>query len=439
MRFILARRRLRSSSADSAHLPREIGRDADSVFSDTQTGAKPPRLALGRGAAPCHFRSVVEDLAHSKGPDMTSDPHRFSPNRRRCVVVASALACLVLADILVRHTDVRLRAFYVNTYERKLGALSDRSPKPEIILMGSSRAKYGLVPAEFERLTGLRAFNLGIPASKTLEWQKVAQRLLERMTPSLVVLGVNASIVRADYLPVPAARDLWRFDDFAAYCGSDGWSGEIAGHYIVRNAGAVWRLYHDRFELRLLAQERLGFILPKHAQLAAERRTRVSKPLPPDGFEHPWLYGRRLRNLQVLLDEDGPANVQAAGTPAYSPDAKAVAHFDTLLGMFRARGVPVIVAYVPNSPRTEERWKDVEPAMIDILENVCRDNGVPFVSCSQADLPRTDADYLEELHAGLPLAKRISRRIAGRITALGLLEGPQRHVARVEEGCSIGH
>ncbi len=257
--------------------------------------------------------------------------------------------------------------------------------------------------------------------------------LLERTTPSIVVLGLNASMVRADYLPVPAARDLWALDDFAAYCWSDGWSGEVAGHFFVRNAGSVWRLYHDRFELRLLVQERLGFILPKHAQVAAERRTRVSKPLPSDGFEHPWLHGRRLRNLQVLLDEDGAAGVLVAQTPAYSPDAKAVGHFEALLRMFRARGVAVIVAYVPNSPRTEQRWQGVEPAMIDLLENVCRKNRVPFVSCSQDDLRRTDADYLDETHAGLPLAGRISRRIAGRIMALGLLEVPPRHFAQAGE------
>ncbi len=364
---------------------------------------------------------------------MTSDTLQRSSNRRRCVVVGTALACLVLADVLVRNADHRLRAFYVNAYERKLGALDDRSPQPEIILMGSSRAKYALVPEEFERATGRRAFNLGIPASKTLEWQKVVQGLLERTTPSLVVLGVNASIVRADYLPVPAARDLWAFDDFAAYCWSDGWSPEITGHYIVRNAGSAWRLYHDRFELRLLMQERIGFVLPKHAQVAAERRARVSKPLPSDGFEHPWLYGRRLRNLQVLLDEDGQENVWAAGTPAYSPDAQAVVHFEALLTMLRARGVPVVVAYLPNSPRTEERWKDVEPAMIDILRTACRENGVAFVSCTQAELHRTNADYLEELHAGLPLARRISQRIAGRVTVLGLLEGGPRHVARAGE------
>lgn len=365
---------------------------------------------------------------------MASDMHQpCSSARRRCIVVATALGCLVLADVLVRNAGDDLRAFYVNPYERKLGALSDRSPKPEIVLMGSSRVKYGLVPEEFERLTGRQAFNLGIPASKTLEWQKVAQRLLEGMKPSLVVLGVNASIIRADYLPVPAARDLWAFDDFAAYCWSDGWSGEIAGHYIVRNAGAAWRLYHARFELRLLMQERLGFILPKHAQEAAERRARVSKPLPPDGFEHPWLYGRRLRNLQVLLDEDGAAKVWAAETPAYSPDAAAIAHFEALLRMFRERGVPVIVAYVPNSPRTEARWKAVEPEMIDVLERVCRESRVHFVPCSQSDLPRTDADYLEELHAGLPLARQISRRIAGRVMALGLLDGPPRHLAQAGE------
>ncbi len=364
---------------------------------------------------------------------MTSDLHRRSPNRRRFVVVATALACLVMADILVRNADGPLRAFYVNTYERKLAALGDRSPEPKIILMGSSRVMYGLVPDEFERLTGRRAFNLGIEDSQTLEWRKVAQELWERTRPSLVVLGVNANAVRADYLPVPAARYVWEFDDFAAYCGSDGWSGEIARHCLVRSAGSAWRLYHDRYGLRMLMQEQLGFILPKHAQQAVEQRASASRRLPSDGFERLWLWGRRRRNLQARLDEVGAANVRAVETPAYSPDAKALEHFDALLAMFRTRGIRVIVAYIPNSPLTEQRWKDVEPAMIDMLETACRQRGVPFVSCSQADLPRTNADYLDELHATLPLAKRISRRIAGQIMAFGLLDSPPRHLAQAGE------
>jgi len=368
---------------------------------------------------------------------MASDLHRRSPNRRRLVVVATTLACLVLADILVRNADGPLRAFYVNTYERKLGALGDRSPEPKIILMGSSRVMYGLVPEEFERLTGRRAFNLGIEDSQTLEWRKVAQGLLERTRPSLVVLGVNANIMRADYLPVPAARYVWEFDDFAAYGLSDGWSGEIARHALVRSAGSGWRLYHNRYGLRMLMQEQLGFILPKHAQQAVEQRTSAARRLPPDGFERLWLCGRRRRNLQARLDEVGAANMRAFEAPAYSPDAKALEHFDALLAMFRTRGIRVMVAYVPNSPLTEQRWMDVEPAMIAMLETACRQRGVPFVSCSQADLPRTNADFLDELHARLPLAERISRRIAGRIMALGLLEGPRRHVAHAGEDLAV--
>ncbi len=364
---------------------------------------------------------------------MASDIHQPSSARRRCVVVATSLACLAAADLFVRSADGRLRAYYINTYERKLGALGDQSPKPEIILVGSSRVMYGLVPEEFERINGLRAFNLGVEASQTLEWQKVAQGLLERTRPSLVVLGVNANVASADYVPLRAARYLWGFEDFAAYFWSDGWSSEIARHCLVRGAGSAWRLYHDRFGLRMLMQEQLGFVLPKHAQQAVEERAFASRRMPPDGFERLWLCGRRRRNLQVKLDEVGAANVRTIAMPVYSPEPKAIEHFDALLAMLRTQGIRVIVAYVPNSPLTEQRWKDVEPAMIDMLETACRERGVSFVSCSQADLPRTDADYLDETHAALPLAERISRRIAGRIMTLGLLESQPRHVAHAGE------
>ncbi|MBN2561166.1 MAG: hypothetical protein JXQ75_09575 [Phycisphaerae bacterium] len=356
-------------------------------------------------------------------------------NRRRVTVVASTLACLAAVDVLVRCGDKELRQFYIDPYERKRTTLTELSPRPEIVLMGSSRANYGFVPEEFRRVTGRRTFNLAVPGSKVIEWQCVARDCLQPLEPSLVVLGVNASALRADYSPLPAARHLFTWSDMVDYCESDGWSGEVVRHFLLRNVGPAWATFHRRYEVKMLIQEQVGIILPKYAQLASERRAWVAKPCPPDGYEHPWLYGRRLRDLQAQLDEDGEAKVWAASVPAFSPDARAIDHFGRLLAWFTQRGIPLMVAYLPNSPRTENRWAEVEPGMINILAAVCHEHGIPFISCFRDELPRTNRDFVEELHAGLPLARRISLRVAGHVQALGLLEDDRLpRMARIPEG-----
>lgn len=357
---------------------------------------------------------------------------KLSPLRRRLVIVATTLLCLAATDLLVRSGDEHLSGFYLNRYQRKLAVLSRLDPKPEIVLMGSSRAKYALVPEEFRNVTHLAAFNLGIPASKVIEWRHLAEEMIRLAKPKLIVLGVNASAVRADYLPVPAARELFTLNDFLDYCRSDGWSGEVAMHFLERNAGKAWALYHRRFEIKMFLQAQAGGILPKHAQEALEHRAMVSTRCPPDGYEHPWLYGRRLRHLQAQLDTEGDA-VWAAAVPAFAPDAGAIGHLGKLLVWIKGQGIAVIVAYIPNSPRTEKRWIAMEPRMIEEIAAVCRRSRVPFVSCAQGEFPRANADYLEELHVGLPLARRLSRRIAQRARDLGMLEQGAPGLAHVPE------
>ncbi|MFH1418505.1 MAG: hypothetical protein ABII12_09515 [Planctomycetota bacterium] len=364
---------------------------------------------------------------------MNSAEASRAANRRRLVVVSTTLACLLAVDVLVRMGDGELSAFYVDPYQRKLDKLQDLSVKPDVILIGSSRTNYGLVPEEFERLTRCKTFNLAVPASKVLEWRLLARACVDRARPRLVVLGVNASTLRADYLPVPAARHLFTDRDMIDYCLSDGWSNEVVGHYLDRRIGPAWALFHRRFEVKMLIQEQAGCILPKYAQLACEQRQRTAKPCPNDGFEHPWLYGRRSRSLQAQLDKDGDAAVWAASVPAFSPDARAIGHFDALLSWFGEQRIPLIVAYIPNSPRTTRRWKSVEPVMIETLASLCHNHDVPFVPWSRDGASWRNQDYIEELHAGLPLARRMSRRIAERIVALGLQDDGTRRITQIPE------
>lgn len=348
------------------------------------------------------------------------------------IIAGGAALFLAAVDGVVRLGKDELAGFYINGYERKSAALERRRERLQLVLMGSSRAKYGLVPDAFERVTGLRAFNLGIPASKTLEWRILAERVFSDYRPRLVVLGVNASEMRANYLPVPGAIDLFGWADFAAYTLSDGWSTEVAEPFLQRQVGEAWAFYGRRYGLKLMLHEQLAALLPKHAQHARERREMVAAPCPDDGFEHPWLRGRNLRNLGLQLEEQGE-RVRAAEVPPYSPDADALRHFEELLAWFNDRGIRVAVAYLPNSPRTERRWQAVEPQMIAAIEGVCGRCAVPFFQHRDGPDGRTDYDYVEELHAGLPLARRISEGIARRIVAAKLLADDRPMFARIGE------
>ncbi|MFQ5502280.1 MAG: hypothetical protein ACE5EQ_08255 [Phycisphaerae bacterium] len=361
---------------------------------------------------------------------MTLHVLKHGPYRRRIVVLMTTITCLLTVDILVRRAKPRLDPFYIDRYRRKLSAAA--SAKPDILLIGSSRLKYALAPEVIQQAIGLRAFNYGIPAAKVIEWQWMALEGIERVRPRLVVLGVNASAIRADYLPVPAARNLFTLPDFLAYCRSDGWSGTIAEHFLDRRVMSVWALSHRRFEVKMLIQRQLGCILPKYAQAALEREAWIGKPCPPDGYEHPWLYGRRLKTLGQSLDED-PGSIMKANVPAFSANATAITHFEELLDWFNEQRVPLLVAYLPNSPVAEERWADVEPSMEQVLATACQVRNIPFLSCNRQDIPRTNYDYLDELHAGLPLARRITRRIADHIVQLGLIDEMRSQVAVTAE------
>lgn len=340
--------------------------------------------------------------------------------RRRIIVVVSALATLILVDVLVRHGRDTLDGYYVDHYARKGRAIRALNPTPDVILLGSSRAAYGLAPVEFERATGLKAFNFGIPGSKVPEWQLLAERNFSSKKPGLVVLGVNASEIRADAEPISAARDLFELRDLADYLLNDGWSSTVLANFAERRMASPWALLHRRYEIVSWLQEQAGPLFPKHAQLAGELRRHASRLCPQNGYEHPWLSGRRLTDLEMKLSAD-VRSIAAATVPVCDASAPVVKRFRALLRWFVDHDIPLVVAYLPNSPWTESRWREVEPALEQLIFECCLDAGVAYVGASTRELPRTNADYVDESHMGLSLAMRASRRIADRTIRLGLI------------------
>lgn len=362
------------------------------------------------------------------GRNKSSFLSRLSPEAgRRVVVVLSAALTFVAFDLFVRRAEPALKSYEINSYEQRAAAITHR-PFPEVLLLGSSRSKYALVPDEFHLATGMDAYNYGIAGSKVAEWQLLIRNMLQSQRPRLVVLGVNASEFRADYTPAQAARHLFDWQDLADTAVNDGPSLDVLGSFARRKLAPLWATYNRSNELRMWAEERLADYLPKQAQLAREIRDRAAKPMTPDGYEHPWALGKRLKSVEEQLLAN-PVAVDTASIPLFSPDAPAYRRFGELLDWLRAREISVIVAYLPNSPRTEHRWVAVEPRMIDAIAEVCRAHGTPFTPCDQSDLPRTNRDYLDETHVGYDLARQISRRIAEQALAMNLVPGQSPAVA----------
>lgn len=330
--------------------------------------------------------------------------------------------------MVIRANAKSLDPYYRSYFLRKVEAIHAAQPPRRVICMGSSRAAYAFNPQEFERVTGMPAFNFGIPAAKVIEWQLSAEQWIEPLGPALLVIGINGSEIREDYVPMSAAQELFSFSDLVDYIRRDQWSTEVIGAYLERSAGASWTLFHRRFELLKFLQEKAAIAFPKYAQLARERREIASRICPPDGYEHPWAADQQLMTL-AERELRSPGDILAASVPTFSPDAPAVRRFRAFLDRIRMCHIHVIVAYLPNSPRAEKRWGETEVRMEAMIAACCHDAGVPYVSAAPQELPRTDADYFDETHMGLGLAQRVTRRIAERAVALGYLENSPANAA----------
>jgi hypothetical protein len=351
---------------------------------------------------------------------MSDKPNLSPAARRRIVVVTATIAALVAIDLSIRGLRPTLEQYTVREYAKKTTAFVQRDNAP-IVLMGSSRAKYALVPRVFEQVTGRSAFNLAIAGAKTAEWQSLAKQVFDLHPPALVVLGINASEVRADYLPTDAARELFTLPDILESVQIEGPSADVLSGYLHKSLGPAWALMNQRYELKMFLSEQADAILPKHSQHARELRRRVATACPVDGYEHPWQFGRQLRTLEQKMLED-VASADAASLPAFDPNAPAFTRLCDLLDDLRKIGTARLVAYLPNSPATEARWSQIEPKMVDRIAQVCQDAGAEFVDCRMTIGPRSNSDYMEELHVGYPLARRISETLARRVVAAGLIE-----------------
>lgn len=342
---------------------------------------------------------------------------------RRITILLSVVATLLLVESLVRRHEATLLAYHRDGLSSKFDRLAEYEPEPQVLLLGSSRAHFGLVPDVFQRTTGYSTFNLGISASTLPEWRLIARRALHDIEPRLVVVGINARMLRADGVPLMAARQLFELSDLIEHSFRYEWSNELIDDYLRAQVVSQLRTWRYTNQLRMWIHEcALAEAFPKYAQLARERRALVELPLPSDGFDHPRRIGQSRRTLPELIEAVGADYLRPPPVPKFSPQDEVLRVFDDLLVELRESGATVLVCYLPNSPRTEAVWHEHEPLIIEIIATIAANNGVTFLDASVEGLPRSDADFIDDTHVDLDLAERISLRVAENAIRLGLLD-----------------
>lgn len=360
----------------------------------------------------------LQSLPNLRSPTSGGTAIRRARRGRFLRLLLAFLAILVGLDFFVRRHARDLHPWDSRGLEAKAWAFERTAPET-IVLTGSSRAACGFHPEEFAGILGRPVFNLGISATKPFEWKMLCRDYLKGRRPDLVVLGVNANEVSGVFQPAEAAATLMTAKDVLRYTLDEEFNPRVIGTYAQASFGRAWALFGHRYAIRLWVDEQLGRV---HAGFGAEARLwrkRNGLRDAPDGFDHPWLAGQSMRNLAQRL-KDNPNSVNFfPGT--FDENNPSMRYFKETLDELIAWKMPVVVAYIPNSPLAQSRWPGVEARGSAVLARVCAERGVPYFDVR---LDLTNDDFFDETHLALPAARRLSRAIAERIRDLDTANGP---------------
>lgn len=338
--------------------------------------------------------------------------------RRGVMMLIAVLAALVGVDVIIRLNAAALSPWDPRCFETKAAAYK-KAPPDTVLLMGSSRAAYAFSPPEFRAALGRPAFNLGLPATKPYEWVLLCRDLLAAHRPAMIVLGINASEVADGVTPIEGAATFMRLPDVIHFTLDEGVDTTILGNYSRAALGRVWALYGRRYAIRVALDEQLGRLYGGYGEEARRVRGKNGLRSAPDGYDHPWLAGQLLRTLPERLEDHH--GVLSASVPRFDASGRSLMHFDALLADVRRLRIPIVVAYLPNSPRTQQRWSEVEPAIREAIRSDCRRHGIAMI---ELKTPLQDEDYIDETHLGLDGARRVSAELAARVAELALLPPP---------------
>lgn len=324
--------------------------------------------------------------------------------RRFLALLLGALAAIAALNFLVdpqgMYATRLLPPLTWNTRPAKAELLARAQPKPEALLLGSSRLMT-IAPNEVERATGLRTFNAAVNAAYTEDYYALLRYAVEQagVRPKLVLIGVDVESFHDheppnEYLLQPNAL----------------------GAYLERGErqGAAWQRFTNLFSLY---QTKLSFV-SLYDRLGGKKINAVD--FRPDGSlaQDPWARQKAAGNFDL------PARIRRT-TEEYKPryqrytalSRERLDYLADAVRYARARGARVVMFATPAHPQLtaalaehgyEERARQARAAMLAIAER----EGAEFVAAgAPAEFGGSPDNFYDGVHVDEVNAARLIARV----------------------------
>ena len=308
------------------------------------------------------------------------------------IAILTAVAVLLVLDWVLFETRVvapRLPLEDDGSPSDKL-LLAARYPDVQVLHLGDSRVLYGIHPVIVSRECGCGGgFNGAFSAADLRLTGIMADRLLQKLSPKLVLIGVSqwdlsdAADIHV-WGPAPELVPPWQLGEFGV---------SLNGAAEMREVlGAGWRLYKYRGELREaldpwsdtddLDDPRRGF-----DEYRARRRLRAED--------------LEFRHRQWFTD--------------FSIDGRRTEALRELLADLRGRGVQVVLVAPPMYPGFYDRVRGEVAMFRTAVEQIAREHGAAFEDVTDPGrIGLTSENFRDVVHLDEEGAERLSRH-AGRV------------------------
>jgi hypothetical protein len=269
--------------------------------------------------------------------------------------------------------------------------LAARYPDTRVLYLGDSRVLTDIHPGIVSEACGCGpGFNAGFPAADLRLTRIMANRLLQKLSPELVVIGVSQWELsdQAQIQVWGPARELvapWELPDFGVSLDEP--------EEVEEAVESVWRLYKYRDELRAA--------LEPGADTAGREDARR-------GFSP----NRKSRRV----DEEDLSRDQQRFFADFSVDGTRAETLRWLVGDLRRRGIRVVLVAPPLYPRFYDGVRDEVALFHSAMQEVAAENGAVFEDLSVSrPIGLTAGNFRDAVHLDEAGASKFSRHLGNLI------------------------
>jgi hypothetical protein len=328
----------------------------------------------------------------------------------------------------------RYLAFYTLKVER-----FQSKPAPDVLFLGSSRVRDGVVPTIFKEALSRRwgrpakVYNLGLAGAHTEEIYTLVNSYLPDPSPPYVVIGLSGREAVWIHDFQYASRFLWTLPDIMDYLtrvSFEEFQVKHVEYFIEFSICRLWYLFAHRDELSKMTREWMNHILGVGADSIQARkdaleRKRLVKNVNAEDGHSPVL--SPFKNLEDrLLKEAGKVQL-----PPLRGGETVEDFFDEssskMLGKIIARllegGSRVALAETPPSPYLQGHEPMLHgPGLREWMARVAASEGVPFIAFPPEETGLTNAMYGDISHFNSKGAAAYTLQLFERLCEAGFFQ-----------------